>query len=108
MKAFLYLVPLVLLGCDPEPPRWYERYTPTTPEERVAVTEAAERILNVTPRTLSGRNQGWDDAIRMAYTQAAQAICRPTYWEYKQASLLCEPTGKWRYADEPLKVEATK
>ena len=83
---------------------WRERTIPTTDAERAAVAKNVEAVLAATPRTLSGHDQDYDDAIKMAYTMSEQALCRPTMWEWDSDHW--EWTGKWRYSDEPqTKIE---
>lgn len=96
----LLVLALILTGCEPRY-GWQERFQPTTDAERRAVAEHAERILAATPRELSGHDQDWDDAIAMAHSQACRAICRPTFWEWKDTpGGSWQFTGRWRYAEQ--------
>lgn len=99
MKLSVLLLPLLLLtGCGPD--IWYqERNTPTTDAERRAVAEQAEKILAATPRSLSGHDQDWDDAIRQAHDSACRTQCRTTIWEMDGY----HATGRWYYAAEHKK-----
>lgn len=88
----------MLTGCSPV---YHERYIPTTPEERKAVAAEVEHILAATPRTLSGHDQDWDDAIAAAQRAAAQTHVRPTFWEWNCWTQ--SYTGKWFYVPEATK-----
>jgi hypothetical protein len=102
-KIILLLTACLLLGgCMPTPAnQWVARYTPTTDAERKAVAEHVERVMASTPRTLAGHDQDWDDALKMAYNQARQTLCRETLWERAYiAEYTWEDTGHWRYADD--------
>lgn len=101
MKTKLLLIAslLVFSGCAKT--LWVERCVPTTEAERKAITEHVEKILAATPRTLSGHDQDWDDAISEAHRQARQTVCPLTYWEYKANGFPeggGEYTGRWRVA----------
>lgn len=102
MRILLLLSAILLVGC--ERTTWCERREPTTDAERKAVAEHAERILAATPKTLSGHDQDWDDAIAQAHRSAAYYLCRPTLWEWHEGGFFkpgCEFTGRWKYIDQP-------
>ncbi len=89
---------VTLTSCDDSKTQyWAERQVPTTDEERRAVAEQVAKILAATPRTLSGDDQDWDDAIEAATKSARESLCRPTLWEHKGYGLW---TGKWKYIEE--------
>ena len=92
MKILILPIALLLCGCEPD---WILRNEPTTDAERKAVVEHVERIIGATPKTLSGHDQDWDDAIAEAHRQARKSLCRPTMWEYSQ-----HYTGRWKYTTE--------
>lgn len=94
---------LLFAGCDDDK-RWYAvRYVPTTEAERKAVAEQVAKIMSATPRSLSGNDQDWDDAIKAATHSAMTSLCRPTLWEYAKYG---RETGNWRYLSE--NTEKTK
>lgn len=88
-----------LCGCA-DSISWTQRVVPTTDEERQKVAEHAERVLAGTPRTLSGHDQDWDDAIAQAHRDAVAVFCRPTMWELRHKGFPdagCDFTGRWMY-----------
>ncbi len=98
---------LLLSGCGRngiEPAhQWHERFVPTTDAERAAVAAMTEKIMSATPRSLSGHDQDWDDAIKAANDAALTSCCRPTMWEYANPECIeygMRPTGHWRYSDQ--------
>ncbi len=100
-KLILILILCLTTGCEMQT-GWEERTIPTTDIERDKVARHVEAIMERTPRTLSGHDQDWDDAIRMAEVQARATICRPTLWEWQ-----CHPmdsyrtyTGRWKYTEQ--------
>lgn len=100
-RLLLLLPVLALAGCA-DRSYWHERHEPTTDAERQAVTAHVEKLLAATPRTLSGNDQDWDDAIAEASRQARFTLCRPTFWEYRVEGFMGSNayySGKWRYAD---------
>lgn len=94
------VVPIYVNVTQPDPLYWVMRYEPTTPDERRAVADHVAKILAATPRTLSGHDQDWDDAIKEATKSAKETLCRPTMWECRKYGA---PTGKWHYVGEPQK-----
>lgn len=90
------LASVIMCGCGVYEPQWVLRHEPTTDAERKAVAEHVERILAATPKTLSGNDQDWDDAIRAAHANAKETLCRPTLWEWVPR----EFTGRWKYVEE--------
>lgn len=98
MKKLLCLA--ILIFCSGCAPSWILKYEPTTDAERKAVAAHVEGILSATPRTLSGHDQDWDDAIMAANRAACQALCRPTLWEYQGDMNGGQYTGRWKYAEE--------
>ncbi len=86
------LLSSVLCGCG-DNERWIERRLPTTDEERKLCAEHVEKIISQVPRTLSGHDQDWDDAIAQAHYQATMMLCRPTLWQLKDGDF----TGQWKY-----------
>jgi hypothetical protein len=87
---------IFLAGCEDDKMYWSERHEPTTDVERQAVAEQVQKIMAATPRTLSGSDQDWDDAIDAATRSAKATCCRTTLWEHVGFG---NWTGKWRYAD---------
>jgi hypothetical protein len=98
----LAIVLPALSGCCK--PVWVERRIPTTDAERKAVAEQVEHILAATPRTLSGHDQDWDDAIRAAQSSAEDTHVRLTYWERVPYGWPpnWEYSGRWRYAEKSV------
>lgn len=93
---------MLLSGCAREPV-WVERHVPITDAERAAVAAMIEKILAATPRTLSGHDQDWDDAISEARRTAEATLCKPTYWERAPSAPYSEVwvyTGRWRRGNE--------
>ncbi len=84
-------------GCNEDKTRWKLRYEPTTDTERQAVANQVIKIMSVTPKTLSGHDQDWDDAIQAATDSAKKTLCRPTLWEHAGYG---NWTGKWHYIEE--------
>jgi hypothetical protein len=89
----LCILAAVCVGCGAS---WTERREPTTDAERKAVAEHVQKILAVTPSTLGGHDQDWDDAIAEAHRQARATLCRPTLWEWDGNNY----TGRWKYSTE--------
>lgn len=94
----------LLTGCSPTI-KWVERYEPRTDAERNSIAAHVEKIMEATPKTLSGHDQDWDDAIRMATEEAKTIYCRKTLAEWKVAAFFGDwsdngLTGRWKYADE--------
>lgn len=109
MKLFIALsfalVAMAFAGCSDKPfSQWVVRYEPTTDSERKAVAEQVAKILASTPRSLSGHDQDWDDAIAAATKSAKETLCRPTSWEHLGYG---NYSGRWRYVDQP-QPESTK
>lgn len=90
---------LLLSGCGESEDKlhWTVRREPMTEAECRAVSDQVVRIMASTPKTLSGHDQDWDDAIKAATASAKETLCRPTLWESRNYGRL---TGKWRYLDE--------
>lgn len=91
----------LLVGCGHR--EWILKHEPTTDAERKAVAEHVEKILSATPKTLSGHDQDWDDAIAMAHRQAVEYLCRPTLWEYFNGGMfgpIGGYTGRWKYTEQ--------
>lgn len=107
MRTILVVIASALLvGCSRESrTEWILKQEPTTDAERKAVAEHVERILSATPKTLSGHDQDWDDAIEMAHRQAAKYLCKPTLWEWVNAGYGSGYTGRWKYSQQ---IEETK
>ncbi len=87
----------LLTACGPEKTYWVVRTEPTTEAEHRAVAEQVAKIMAAAPRTLSGNDQDWDDAIKAATVSAKETICRPTIWEHHGYGVW---TGQWRYVSE--------
>ena len=92
----IFALCFVWCGCT-EQVYWSVRNEPTTEAERVAVAEQVKKIMAATPRTMSGHDQDWDDAIAAATRSAKETLCRPTLWEHLSYQRW---TGKWRYLDD--------
>lgn len=102
IRILLLAVALVGCGCARRYD-WRERNEPTTEAERQAVATMIEKIMQATPRTLSGHDQDWDDAIAAATRSATNSQCRTTYWEYywTPPDGVWHFTGRFHYAGEP-------
>ena len=109
MKMLILIISSTLLvGCGHR--EWILRHEPTTDAERKAITEHVEKILSATPKTLSGHDQDWDDAILAAHREAENTLCRPTMWEYINGGMFgpfSGFTGRWKYTEQVTnRVEA--
>ena len=104
----MLIIIYITSGCAPTP-RWIESYEPTTDAERKAVAETVEKIISATPKTLSGDDQDWDDAISEATRSDKTIHCRKVMLEFNQPEFFGNwskggYTGRWKYADE-LKIK---
>lgn len=97
LVAAAFVAPLAWMVYDTETAVTWSIYrVPTTDKERTAVAEMVQRIMSATPRTLSGHDQDWDDAIKAATKSATETLCRPTMWESRGGVR----TGRWKYVEE--------
>jgi formate dehydrogenase assembly factor FdhD len=67
-------------------------HIPQTQEERDCVIKVEQELMSRVPKTLSGHDQDWDDAIKAAHNAALNTCVQPVLVEYK--SFGNEPTGK--------------
>jgi len=69
-----------IVGCND--PYWRFEQAPETPQERIAVAQLEIDILKaVQLNSLSGHDQDWDDAIKMAHKVAIKTICKKRLYE---------------------------
>jgi hypothetical protein len=73
---------LLLCGCENT---WHPKRQIETPEERRCVVEQEARIMSNVPKTLSGHDQDWDDAIKAAHNVAVESCCKTRQYEYDRA-----------------------
>lgn len=88
---------LLCAGCK-DSYLWREGREPMTEAEHKAVAEMTERILAATPRSLSGHDQDWDDAIVAAQRAARESVCKLRLFEYLESPgrPTYERTGRWK------------
>lgn len=85
------LMVLSLIGCGTY---YAEDNKPMTDKERLCVQVVETDILSKTPKTLSGHDQDWDDAIKTAHKAACKSCCPSRLFEYDRQSQLW--TGKYK------------
>ena len=89
------LLAALLTGCGTA---WSPDRKPETPEERAAVDRMVLNILTNTPKTMSGHDQDWDDAILAAELVAKRTHCKTRLYELDRGS--SSPTGRWKEVEQ--------
>ena len=75
------LLSFLFIGCNSS--NWHPQRKVETESERKCVMQEERALLRNVPRTLSGHDQDWDDAIKAAHEAAIQTCCATRIYEYR-------------------------
>ncbi len=82
MRIFFGIIIMLLInGCTES--HWSPHRKIETKEERACVMKEERTLLRNVPRTLSGHDQDWDDAIKAAHEAAIDTCCATRLYEWE-------------------------